>query len=118
MIGKDSNNELEFFITAMPDSRPADYCLGYFEGSVYIDFDNYGNSQIRLKRISFDGYGCCRLGDGAIPMNEVDSRTFKEIFEAQLADQLQLTTIVKKTILNNRKLIWEDALKEYGLTDK
>ena len=81
-----------------------------------MDFDNYENESIQLKRISFDGYGCCDLRNQAIPMNEVDSRAFKEIIEAQLSDQSRLTAIVKKTILSNRKLIWEDALNEYGLS--
>jgi hypothetical protein len=115
MSEKDTNDEIEFFITAMPKSRPADYCLGYFGGSVFIDFDNYEDERIRLKRISFDRYGCCNLVDGAIPMDEVDSRAFKEIIEAQLSDQPRLTAIVKKTLLSNINLIWEDALNEYGL---
>ena len=112
---KDMTDDLYFFITAMPDTRQADYFLGCLEGSVFMDFDNYEDERIRLKRISFDGYGCCNLGDQAIPMNEVDSHAFKEITEAQLSDQSRLTTIVKKTISSNRKLIWEDALNEYGL---
>jgi hypothetical protein len=115
MMEKDMKDELAFFITAMPNSRPADYYLGCLEGSVFMDFDNYQDC-IRLKRISFDGYGCCDLSNQAIPMSEVDSWAFKEIIEAQLSDQCRLTTIVKKTILGNRKLIWEDALNEYGLT--
>src|SRR5688572_4941184 len=101
---KDMNDELEFFITAMPDSRPADYYLGCLGGSVFMDFDNYENESIQLKRISFDGYGCCDLKNHAIPINEVDSRAFKDIIEAQLSDQSRLTAIVKKTILSNRKL--------------
>lgn len=99
----------------MPDTRLADYYLGCLEGSVFMDFDNCEDKRIRLKRISFDGYGCCDLKDQAIPLDEVDSRAFKEIIEARLSDQSRLTTIVKKTILSNRKLIWEDALNEYGL---
>ena len=112
----DMNDEFEFFITAMPNSRPADYYLGCLEGSVFIDFDNYENERICLKRISFDGYGCCNLGDQAIPMNKIDSRAFKEIIEARLSNQSQLTTIVKNTIFINRKLIWKDALDKYGLS--
>lgn len=108
-------NELDFFITTMPNSRPANYYLGYLEGSVFIDFDNYENERICLKRISFDGYGCCNLGDQAIPMDEDDSRVFKELIESRLSDQSRITSIVKKTILNNKKLIWEDALVEYNL---
>ena len=109
------NDELAFFITVMPDSRPADYYLGCLGGSVFMDFDNDENERIQLKRISFDGYGCCELRNHAIPMNEIDSRVFKEIIEAQLSDQSLLTAIVKKIIFSNRKLIWEDALNEYGL---
>jgi hypothetical protein len=116
MMEKGMNDKLEFFITAMPDSRPADYYSGCLGGSVFMDFDNYGNERIRLKRISFDGYGCCDLRDRAIPMNEVDSRAFKEIIEAQLSGQSQLTAIIKETILSNRKFIWEDTLNEYGLS--
>lgn len=115
MLEKDMNSELNFFIVAMPKSRPADYCLGCFEGSVYLDFDNYENDRICLKRISFDGYGCCNLRDQPTPMNEFDSLTFKKIVKATLSNQSLLTTIVKKTILSNRELIWEDALNEYGL---
>jgi len=115
MVKNDMNDELVFFQTTMPDTRPADYYLGCFGGSVYMDFDNYENERIRLKRISFDGYGCCNLNDEAIPMNEVDSYAFKEIIEAQLTDQSRLRDIIKKTLLSNRNLIWEDALKEYGL---
>jgi hypothetical protein len=108
------NDEFEFFITTMPASRPADYYIGCLGGSVYIDFDNYDNEHIYLKRISFDGYGCCNLSQ-AIPMNKVDSQTFKEIIKTQLPDQPLLTAIVKRTILNNKKFIWEDALTKYGL---
>lgn len=115
MVEDDMNNELGFFIMTMPYSRPADYCLGYFGGSVFIDFDNYGSDRICLKRISFDRYGCCPMEERAIPMSEYDSRDFKAIIEAQLSDQSRLLTIVKKTIADNRDLIWEDALKEYDL---
>ncbi|AYB33528.1 hypothetical protein [Chryseolinea soli] len=109
-------DDLEFFITAMPRTRPAYYYLGCLDGSIFMDFDIGENERICLKRISFDGFGCCDLNDQAIPMDEVDSQTFKEIIDAQLSDQSRLTSIVRKTILNNQKLIWEDALKEYGLS--
>ena len=109
------NVDSDFFITAMPDTRPADYYFGYLEGSVFMDFENYEGDYIRLIRMSFDGYGCCDMGDQAIPMDKQDSRTFKDTVKAGIPDQSQLTVIVKKTILDNRKLLWEDALKEYGL---
>ena len=112
---KDMTDNLEFFITAMPRTRPADYYLGCLDGSIFMDFDKDEHERICLKRISFDGYGCCNLTDDAIPMDEIDSRAFKQIIETGLFDQSLLTTIVKKTILRNKELIWEDALKEYDL---
>ena len=108
-------NDLEFFITAMPHRDRSNYFLGCLVGSIFMDFDDCDGERIRLKRISFDGYGCCDLRDQAIPMNEVDSGAFKEIIKATLSDQSRLSTIVKKTLWGNRKLIWEDALNEYGL---
>ena len=112
---KNMNNEFNFFIYNTPSSRPADYCLGCLEGSGFIDFDNYENDRICLRRISFDGYGCCNLTDQPIPLNKDDSQAFKEIIETKLSNQTLLTIIIKKTILSNRKLIWEDAICEYGL---
>lgn len=109
------DGNMKFFTTTMPETRPADYYLGYFGGSVFIDFDNYSDTQISLKRISFDRYGCCNLGTESIPMSTADSRVFKEIIAAQLSDQLMLTTIIKNVILLNKQFIWEDALTEYGL---
>ena len=98
----------------MPDSRPANYYLGCLGGSVFLDFNNYKENLICLKRISFDGYGCCNLGDHAIPMNQEDSRIFKEIIKYKILDQNQLAFIITKTISDNMELLWEDALNEYG----
>ena len=108
------DKEFGFFITTMPSSRPADYCIGCFDGSVFIDFDKYENGRVQLKRISFDGYGCCELKK-AIPMNEIDSNAFKKIMKTQLVDQLMLTEIVNRTIFNNKEFIWQDALTKYDL---
>jgi hypothetical protein len=105
-----SKVDFQFFLTVMPNTRPADYYLGCLEGSVFIDFDNCEDERIRLKRISFDRYGCYGLEDQVVPMDEVDSQSFKEIMEAGLSNQSLLITIVKKTIFINRKFISEVAL--------
>ncbi|QQO10506.1 hypothetical protein [Breznakiella homolactica] len=107
-------DDYNFFRASMPDSRPADYYLGCLNGSVFIDFNDHKDNLICLKRISFDGYGCCTLDDEANPMNETDSQAFKELYKAQDFDQKQLSLIVKRTINNNREHIWNEALTEYG----
>lgn len=104
-----------FHIATMPASRPADYCLGYFDDAVFLDFDIYHKHKIRLKRISFDGYGCCTLGSSSIPLNDKDSRFFKDIIESGIQDQKALMKIVKKIITLNKDLIWQDALRDYHL---
>lgn len=68
-----------------------------------------------LKRISFDGYGCCNIGNETRPMNEIDSEDFKRIILSEEINQERMTQIIKKTISDNKDLIWEDALKEYKL---
>ena len=107
--------EQRFFITSMPSSRMADYYLGYFDGCVFLDFNNYDNHRICLKRISFDGYGCCELSNKATALNVGDSQTFKDIVQNNLVDQHALLTIVKKAISLNKNDIWIDALEEYYL---
>ena len=104
------------FITSMPASRPADYYLGYMDGSVFIDFNNCEEDKICLARISFDGYGCCDLGNQTVPLNKQDSRIFKEIVQDQIKDQDMLAAIVKRAISLNKEWIWLDALEEYQLT--
>lgn len=104
-----------FFITSMPESRPADYYLGYQDGCVFLDFNNHDNDRICLKRISFDGYGCCELSDQATPLDTDDSEIFKTLFKENLKDQNLLFSIVKKSITLNRQEIWADALEEYNL---
>ncbi len=107
--------EQHFFVADMLLSRPADYCIGYSNGSVFIDFIHTSATTVCLKRISFDGYGCCELGVEAIGLNEEDSRTFTTILKEGVNDQKMLSEIVKKTIAANKGLIWLDALKEYEL---
>jgi len=105
-----------FFVTTMPASRPADYYLGYMEGSVFLDFNNNADNKVYLKRISFDGYGCYDLGEQSIPLNAEDSKAFKDVIQNDIKNQNVLLTIVKKAILLNKKLLREDVLKEYHLT--
>ncbi len=109
-------SEQLLFITSMPASRPADYYLGYLDGCVFIDFDNSDDDRICLKRISFDGYGCCQLGDNANPLSPDDSKYFKNIYEDNLNDQSALLTIIKKAITLNKQNIWADALEKYELS--
>lgn len=99
----------------MPPSRPADYYLGYMDGCVFLDFNNCSNDKVCLVRISFDGFGCCVLGENSIPLNEDDSQILKDFFEQNITDQNVLLAIIKKAITLNKEKIWPEALQEYNL---
>ena len=55
------------------------------------------------------------MGDNAIPLNEKDSQTFKDIIQYDPIDQNALLPTIKKAISLNKNEIWEDALEEYNL---
>lgn len=111
---KKDMNDFAFFITSMPYSRSADYYLGCLEGSVFIDLINSETNSISLRRISFDGYGCCNVGDQVTPMNINDSKKFLNMYMNNSLDQTELTKIIKRNIEENKMMLWADALFEYG----
>lgn len=106
-----------FFKTKMPDSRRADFYLGCLDGSVFIDFNQSNGRLISLRRISFDGYGCCDISDKANSLNFEMSQKFIEEIEKNELDQNKLTSLVKQAIRLNKEYIWTDALEEYNLLD-
>ena len=99
----------------MPDSRPADYYIGYLDGCVFMDFSTSDDKTLRLERISFDGYGCCNIGDKAISLNIQDANTFRSIVQDTIKDQVLLEIIIKRAISLNVEHIWTDALQHYKL---
>ena len=112
------DDDLGFFITTMPESRKADYYLGYYEGSVYLDFNISEENLIYLIRISFDGYGCYNFETNSKPLNQNDSMLFIELIKESELHQVLLKYIVIKAIELNKENISEDALKEYKLNSK
>jgi hypothetical protein len=111
----DDNYDKTFFITDMPASRPADYHLGWMQGCVFLDFNDYEDDKIRLRGISFDGYGYYGIVHST-PLNEEDSKLFKNILQFNLSDQDALLTLVKRAINLNRESISAKALDEYYLS--
>ena len=99
----------------MPESRKADIYLGCLEGSVFADFKISSDNLIILVRISFDGYGCCNLDETAQSLNATDSLEFLEEIGKETFNQEAICRLVQTVIQLNQNLIWNDALKEYGL---
>ncbi|HEM5005097.1 TPA: hypothetical protein U1325_000102 [Streptococcus suis] len=97
-------------------SRVADYYLDYLDARVFLDFCKNRFGEIYLVRISFDGYGCCRVVDGEQKtLSFTDSLMFVHLISEHPINNDKLYPLVKKLIDINREVLWKDALKEYGL---
>ena len=109
--------DFDFFKTTMPDIRKADFYLGCFDGSVFLDFNYTTDKRIDLCRISFDGYGCCDLDNNAKYLDDQSSKDFIDEIEKEHLDQEKVTKIVLELIRLNKDNIWADALEEYKFID-
>lgn len=98
-------------------TRPCKLCLALQDDSVFADFDVDDNGCLFLLRISFDGYGSCKIGEdekiGRIDKNKSDF-LFAHIND-EYASVPEASQILSEYFGQNRELIWEDALKEYEL---
>lgn len=110
-------SEFDFYKTVMPSSRIASYYLGCLNGCVYLDFNESTDGRITLCRISFDGFGCCNLGDHSNYLDAESSGLFIREIKKHVIDQEVMAVLVKKLVRLNSDLIWEEALKRYRLID-
>ena len=109
--------DFDFFKTTMAESRKADFHLGCLESSVFLDFNCTTDNHIILRRISFDGYGCCNIDNNAKCLDDQLSKEFIDEIGKDNLDQEKITRIVLELIRLNRDNIWTDALEEYKLLD-
>lgn len=109
--------EYNFYKTMMPETRKADYFLGCLGGSVFIDFCTSIENEVYLKRISFDGYGCCELQNFDNKLDQIDSEKFIQEISKEFINQDILGWLVQKLIKINAIHIWKDALDEYNLIE-
>jgi hypothetical protein len=105
--------EFNFYKTTMPETRKADYFLGCLGGSVFIDFCTSDNNEIYLKRISFDGYGCCELQNFENKLDQIDSEKFIQEISREFINQEIMGWLVTKLIKINATQIWKEALEVY-----
>ncbi|HSI37422.1 MAG: hypothetical protein ACAI43_00515 [Phycisphaerae bacterium] len=96
-------------------TRPCAFCLCLQEGSVFADFDVDDAGVVSLRRISFDGYGCCRLGGDATMMSSDDSRLLVEAVRRGDLGGEQVERVLRTYIRANADVIWRDALEDNEL---
>ena len=96
-------------------TRPCRFCLGLQDDSVFADFDVDETGRAFLRRISFDGYGCCRCEGKARVMNLEDTRILTEAVDRGDLDGETFQNTLLQYFRENADVIWSDALAAHGL---
>jgi hypothetical protein len=105
--------EVKTFPT-MP-TRPCSFCLSFQGGSVFADFDIDDADIISLRRISFDAYGCCEVGESITRMSAGDSRLLLDAIARRELGSAEVEETLRRYFRENKDVIWSDALAEHDL---
>lgn len=96
-------------------TRPCSFCFSLQGGSVFADFDTDDDSLISLRRISFDGYGCCRIEPSISKMSSADSRLLLDSIARGDVNTEQVADVLRRYFAAHTDVIWGDALAEHDL---
>ncbi len=99
----------------MMPTRPCSFCLSLQGGSVFADFDTDHADIVSLRRISFDGFGCCDVGETVTKMSSDDSRLLLDAMARGEVGSVQVEETLRRYFRENMDVIWSDALAEHGL---
>lgn len=111
-LENNSKSDLEFYRYKMPKSRKAEYCLGCYDGSVFIDF-KIKSGCLYLERISFDGFGCYEIDGRENLLSKEESKILKkEIYSKEMNNEI-VKTLVVKLLQMNQDRIDDDVLNKY-----
>lgn len=101
---------------AMP-TRPCKLCLALQNDSVFADFEIDENGSLFLVRVSFDGYGCCRIDDkvqiGRMAKSKSDFLLTN--LKGEYSEIPKAREILREYFNQNKSFLWEDALIEHEL---
>jgi hypothetical protein len=104
---------MEVALFAPMMGRPCHFCLSLQGDSVFADFDVDPDGRVFAVRVSFDGYGCCRLAEVG-RMNAQDSAAMLAMVERDTIDA-SAADILRTYFQQNRDVIWSDALEYHAL---
>ncbi|MBC3930401.1 hypothetical protein [Undibacterium curvum] len=101
-------------------TRPCAFCLCLQDGRVFADFDFDAEGLVSLRRISFDGYGCCKPTLPTQKINLSDSVQIRSMVDSHTQEQdgveyPEIEQILRNYFKANFEVLWEDALKDHEL---
>lgn len=80
---------------------------------MFADFDIDDANRVFLRRISFDGYGCC---DGEFKkMSLEDSQLLLEAVDRETVNSPKVEVTLRTYFVQNSDVIWSDALANHEL---
>jgi hypothetical protein len=99
------------------NTRPCDFSLRLEtpRGTVFADFDELGDECVTLRRISFDGYGCCETEGRCSKMSSTDATTLINSIREEDVNEQSILDILCRYFAENSSIIWSDALDEHQL---
>lgn len=95
-------------------TRPCSFCLSLQGGSVFADFDTDDSDMVSLRRISFDGFGCCEV-ESTKRMNSADSRLLLDAVACGALENARVEEVLRSYFRAGKDTIWIDALAEHDL---
>lgn len=111
LFGKSMSFEVQVYPT-MP-TRPCRFCLSLQGGSVFADFDVDEEGHAFLRRISFDGYGCCHGEFKKLGLD--DSRLLIGAVERGALGDPKVEDMLRSYFQDNTDIIWSEALVSHEL---
>ncbi len=100
-------------IQSYPPFRKCVFCLSLQGGSVFADFDLDSERNVFLRRISFDGYGCCN-GDFK-KMTAGNSRLLIDAVDRDIFTDPSIEELLRSYFSDHADAIGTDALADHEL---
>ncbi|HEY1067976.1 MAG TPA: hypothetical protein VGE52_17765 [Pirellulales bacterium] len=95
-------------------TRPCSFCLSLQGGGVFADFDKDDAGALFIRRISFDGYGCCHV-ESAVSMSSDDSRLLLDAVAHGGLETVEIEEVLRRYFRECKDVIWNDALAAHDL---
>ena len=98
------------------ETRSCRFCLCLQGGSVFADFDVSETGLVYLLRISFDGFGCCRVPESIERMTTEESDLLLAAVSTERFD-VRASSALSAYFRRLRGPVWDDALQAHHLVD-